>query len=582
MMMKNSETLKKHTCADSCDLLLLFVNDNERDAVFAAAQKFYSITPRIRPSELMTYHDFGEIEGVRVMGLQTRMGSSGRGASGPATLTAINELNPEYIIAVGLAFGMDKDAQKIGEIMISEKVANYESGKIKTTKRRSKKTPTWVTRGDDVSVPERLFGKLRAVSAPVYWKGASIHFGQILSGEKLIDCDDFKQNLKREYPEAICGEMEATGIYASAELKKKDWIIVKAVCDHADGNKGVNKEENQKLAAANAAEFVLFTLSCGVFADAEFQSPGSDIPVQNEQKNKNDRQYRDSQKQGTVKENIKKLLNDAGLKLLRESLIEQLKVNHDFKHSNGVDLEQTIIDLGILESVYILKLAVHGCMKKLKSEGANHDRLMDIWNGGVDILGWLLLLSVNYQCVNSEFSYQNDENFGMKLEIPVLSETGIEIVFSSLLEERPVRLEINESKTRLYGNSRICCPNVETGWDSNDHLQTIKKNIWRAINKSAKYEDTPRLIDAYETEKLNERLAIRNRDSDPVYFTISGVDTSCDFDRKEILSMLSREFSALHIISVTIKSKMDSRTIFIVSEPKLEGSLLEFFLNKPE
>lgn len=314
---------------------------------------------------------------------------------------------------------------------------------------------------------------------------------------------------------------------------------------------------------------------------AGFQGSGSDTPIQDVQNNKNERQYTDKQREETVKENIKKLLNAHRLKRLRESLIEQLKVNHDFKYSNEVDLEQAVIDLGIMESVYILERAVHGCMENLKDEGANHERLLCIWNGGVDILGWLLLLSVNYKCVSSGFPFQNNKTLGMKLEIPVLSETGIEIVFSSLLEKRPVRLDVNESKTELYGKSGIRCPNVETGWDSNDHFQTIKKNIWRAINKSAEDKDTS-LINEHETKKLNARIAKRNRDSEPVYFTISGVDTSHDFDPENIISRLREEFPALHIISVTIKSEINSETIFIVSEPELEGYLLEFFLNKPE
>ncbi len=99
----------EHNDSDSkCDVLLLFVNDNERDAVFEAAKSFVS-EPEIVATTTLTYHNFGDIRGTRVMGLQTRMGAVGRGSSGPATLTAIHDLNPEYIIAVGIAFGMDQN-----------------------------------------------------------------------------------------------------------------------------------------------------------------------------------------------------------------------------------------------------------------------------------------------------------------------------------------------------------------------------------------------------------------------------------------------------------------------------------------
>ena len=39
-----------------------------------------------------------------------------------------------------------------------------------------------------------------------------------------------------------------------------DWIVIKAICDWADGNKGVDKTARQKLAAKNAAEFVVESL----------------------------------------------------------------------------------------------------------------------------------------------------------------------------------------------------------------------------------------------------------------------------------------------------------------------------------
>lgn len=54
--------------------------------------------------------------------------------------------------------------------------------------------------------------------------------------------------------------MEGAGLYVSCNEHKVDWIIVKSICDFADGNKGENKAERQELAAKNAAVFVLHSL----------------------------------------------------------------------------------------------------------------------------------------------------------------------------------------------------------------------------------------------------------------------------------------------------------------------------------
>ncbi|MDM8542181.1 TIR domain-containing protein [Desulfococcaceae bacterium HSG9] len=251
--------IKQNDSDSKCDVLLLFVNDNERKAVFDAAKEFDS-APKPYKKGIYAYHDFGVINSARVMGLQTRMGAVGRGASGPATLTAIQTLDPDYVIAVGIAFGMNRDKQKIGDILVSNQVIGYNIGKMD-------KQGQWITRSDKASASEGLYNNIQSASA--YWQGAKIHFDLIVSGEALIDNDDFKQQILNAFPEAVGGEMEAMGIYASCESLKKDWIIIKAVCDYADGQKDDNKEEYQKQAAQNAATFVFHSFKYGFFGKAD-------------------------------------------------------------------------------------------------------------------------------------------------------------------------------------------------------------------------------------------------------------------------------------------------------------------------
>jgi nucleoside phosphorylase len=77
-----------------------------------------------------------------------------------------------------------------------------------------------------------------------------------MTGDKLVDNVDYRKQLQAFESEAIGGEMEGAGLYVSGYDHKVDWIVVKAICDFADGNKGVEKTERQKLAAKNAAEFL--------------------------------------------------------------------------------------------------------------------------------------------------------------------------------------------------------------------------------------------------------------------------------------------------------------------------------------
>jgi hypothetical protein len=106
-------------------------------------------------------------------------------------------------------------------------------------------------RGDKPSSSSRLLNRMR--SADLLWEGPKVHFGVVLSGEKLIDNLAFRDELLRLEPEAIGGEMEGAGLYV-------DWVLIKGICDWADGNKKLEKELRQQTAASSAANFVLHSL----------------------------------------------------------------------------------------------------------------------------------------------------------------------------------------------------------------------------------------------------------------------------------------------------------------------------------
>ena len=112
-------------------------------------------------------------------------------------------------------------------------------------------------------------------SADLYWEGARVRFGLVLTGEKLVDNKDYREQLREFEPEAIGGEMEGAGLYVACQDAKTDWILVKAICDWADGNKSVGKDARQEAAALNAAAFVVHALKAVplVVNDAPHESP---------------------------------------------------------------------------------------------------------------------------------------------------------------------------------------------------------------------------------------------------------------------------------------------------------------------
>lgn len=236
------------------DVLLITATKTESTAVFAA---FSPVTGRKAKAESVddrVYFDLGVVEGARVFLVQCEMGTGGLGASLQTVQKGLEALSPAAAIMVGIAFGVDDVKQTIGDVLVTEALRLYELQRVGTKDGQ----PHLVARGDRPHASPWLVNRFR--SADLQWEGAPVRFGLLLSGEKLVDNVDFREQLRAVEPEAIGGDMEGAGVYTACQDKKVDWILVKAICDWGDGNKAKDKAARQKTAAANAAAFVLHAL----------------------------------------------------------------------------------------------------------------------------------------------------------------------------------------------------------------------------------------------------------------------------------------------------------------------------------
>jgi nucleoside phosphorylase len=237
------------------DVLTVTATRVESLAVMAACEKATQREAAPTSFAGRIYQDLGEINHSRVLMLQTEVGSGGLGASQQAVQEAIAALHPRAVIMVGIAFGVDESKQVIGEVLVSEQLSLYDLQRIGTDDKGGERI---VPRGDKPHASVRLLNYLR--SAHNYWEGPTVTFGLLVSGARLVDNIDFRQQLRSFEPEAIGGEMEGAGLYVSCQGSNTDWILVKAICDWADGNKSIDKASRQMEAARNSAQFVLFAL----------------------------------------------------------------------------------------------------------------------------------------------------------------------------------------------------------------------------------------------------------------------------------------------------------------------------------
>jgi nucleoside phosphorylase len=234
----------------SPDLLLVTVNQHETKALLKAFEDATKSRAKPVPIGDRVYRDLGTVNGTRVFHALSEMGSTGLGGALQTVEKAIQALRPSAVIAVGIAFGVNEAKQAIGDILISQQLRPYELQRAGAS---------ICLRSDKPHASPRLLNFFVGV-AQTSWRGAKIKTGVLLSGEKLVDNVDYRAQLLSFEPEAIGGEMEGAGLYVACHDSKVDWIVIKAICDWADGEKAKDKTARQGRAAKNAAKFVLHAL----------------------------------------------------------------------------------------------------------------------------------------------------------------------------------------------------------------------------------------------------------------------------------------------------------------------------------
>jgi nucleoside phosphorylase len=189
---------------------------------------------------------YTKLGSAEVLVCRSSAGGSGVSGSHLTVSEAVRSLKPRYLIASGICFGFKGGDLKIGDIIVSTSVVNYELVRQgETVRERGDRIPSGPTL---LSAARYVMGHRRNIGEKPAAKD-----GLLLSGEKLVDDKSFVDRLKARFPDALGGEMEAVGLSSSAVADGTEWIVVKAICDW-----GYEKnKKHQAGAAQNSAEFAV-------------------------------------------------------------------------------------------------------------------------------------------------------------------------------------------------------------------------------------------------------------------------------------------------------------------------------------
>lgn len=203
-----------------------------------------------RASAEVSYNRYVSFESEEIILVRSSAGSSVSHGSLYTATKLFSAIRPHKLISVGICFGMDEEKQNFEDVIVSERIAHYESARMNedgTRRHRGEKSPA------DAEVVSRA-RSLRAIE-----RKYKIHVGPTLSGDKLIDDAKFRDELRDFEEKAIGGDMEAAGLAVACAQAGVGYAMVKGIADFASRK----DKDKQRPAAENAIRLALEMIKGG-------------------------------------------------------------------------------------------------------------------------------------------------------------------------------------------------------------------------------------------------------------------------------------------------------------------------------
>lgn len=211
-----------------------------------ALERGYKYTDKTdSENEEFSYAECMERTNKKLYIAYTDMGSTHAGST---IHQLLNTLKPSYVIMGGICAGLEKDKQKIGQILVSSNIIDGNIAKETTNGS--------IPRGQIIEASGFLKTKFLIES---YEDKYQVDFCQIYSKDVLANSKEFIDRVKKDYPDAKGYEMEGAGLINVCKQYNTGWILVKSICDWGFDK----KDSDQATAAHNSYSFIFDVLDKG-------------------------------------------------------------------------------------------------------------------------------------------------------------------------------------------------------------------------------------------------------------------------------------------------------------------------------
>jgi nucleoside phosphorylase len=280
-MADKQDESKSMVAADKrqCSLLIFVATPDEESALTK------SVSAHGLPYELVGDPRFEECRWIGTVGSETviavgpiresgilRMGALGPLGSAARAIYYRQATGAQSIVQLGMAFGINRQVQKHGDVLVSSSIIAYDDRDISTHTpnflRRLLGHPT--THVADYSKTSQQPARASLVGMLTREAGRqkhpfNVHVGVILSGSARIHSSIFRDELVNGVPAGsdviVGGEMEGVGLLAASTSSDDPvWCVVKGISDFADEHRDREITQSRPLACQNAANFLLGAL----------------------------------------------------------------------------------------------------------------------------------------------------------------------------------------------------------------------------------------------------------------------------------------------------------------------------------
>jgi len=188
----------------------------------------------------------------------------GQTEAASATGDAVRRWRPRYVLLVGIAGGIEKEGVRLGDVLVSDQVVDYELQKLEAGNAEFR----WQVHRPDqrllIAAQNFRDESWRDTTARRYDKRqATVHFGPVCTGNKVIADESLVDQFREVWAKLIGVEMEAAGVAnaASQASRQPGLLMIRGVSDLADRQKNTSWVKRWRpyaceIAAAWVVEFL--------------------------------------------------------------------------------------------------------------------------------------------------------------------------------------------------------------------------------------------------------------------------------------------------------------------------------------